>query len=113
MHIGLDLVNDLQALSDALTSAIHSMAKYGKEYAEKEKAYKVRLMQETLKLRDSGMPVTLIDKVVMGICAEERCQRDINEVFYKTAQENVNAIKLRMRVLDNQIGREWGGGSNG
>lgn len=108
MVSGLEMVNDLNALSDALTQAIHDMAKHGKKYAECEKAYKVRLMQETLKLRDAGMPVTLIDKVVMGICAEERCQRDINEVFYKTAQENVNAIKLRMRVLDNQIGREWG-----
>ena len=104
----IDMVNDLQALSDALTAAIHSMAKYGKEYAEAEKAYKVRLTQETLKLRDAGMPVTIIDKVVMGVVADERCKRDIAESFYKTSQENINAIKLRIRVLDNQINREWG-----
>ena len=105
---GLDMVNDIQGLSDALTAAIHSMAKYGKVYAEAERAYKVRLMQETLKLRDAGMPVTIIDKVVMGIVADERCKRDIAESFYKTSQENINAIKLRIRVLDNQINREWG-----
>lgn len=103
----LDLINDLQSLSDSLTSAVRSMASHGKQYAEAEKAYKVRLMQETLKLRDAGLPVTIIDKVVMGIVAEERCQRDIAEVYYKTSMENVNAIKLRIRVLDNQIGREW------
>lgn len=108
MHSGLDLINDLQSLSDALTIAVHDLARHGKEYAEAEKVYKVRLAQETLKLRDSGMPVTIIDKVVMGTVADERCKRDIAEAFYKTAMENVNAIKLRIRVLDNQIGREWG-----
>ena len=107
MHDGLILANDLQGLEKALTGAIHSMAKFGKEYAEKEKAYKVRLMQETLKLRDDGMPVTIIDKVVMGIVADERCERDIAEAYYKTAQENVNAIKLRIRVTNDQINREW------
>ena len=59
MVSGLEMVNDLNALSDALTQAIHDMAKHGKKYAECEKAYKVRLMQETLKLRDAGMPVIL------------------------------------------------------
>lgn len=113
MHSGLDLINDLQSLTDALTMAVHDMAMHGKKYAEAEKKYKTRLMQETLKLRDDGMPVTIIDKVVMGVVADERCQRDIAEAFYKTAQENVNAIKLRIRVIDNQINREWGGKDNG
>ena len=108
MHSGADLVNDLQSLTISLVQAVHDMASHGKKYAEAEKAYKVRLMQETLKLRDAGMPVTIIDKVVMGMVADERCERDIAEAFYKTSMENVNAIKLRIRVLDNQISREWG-----
>lgn len=108
MDSGLSRVNDLNELSMALTDAIKGMASHGKKYAEAEAAYKVKLMQESLKLRDSGMAVTLIDKVVYGYCAEERRRRDIAEAFYKTAQENVNAIKLRIRILDNQIAREWG-----
>lgn len=108
MADGLHMVNDLNQLTDALTVAVHDMAMHGKKYAEAEKAYKIRLMQETLKLRDDGMPVTIIDKVVMGIVADERCQRDIAEAYYKTAQENVNAVKLRIRVLNSQIDREWG-----
>ena len=108
MNNGADLINDIQNLSASLVQAVHSMASHGKKYAEAEKVYKIRLMQETLKLRDAGMPVTIIDKVVMGIVADERCERDIAEAFYKTSMENVNAIKLRIRVLDNQINREWG-----
>ena len=108
MADGITLINDLNELTASLSGAIHNLAKYGKDYAEKEAAYKVRLMQESLKLRDSGMAVTLIDNVVYGICAEERRQRDIAEAYYKTALENINAIKLRIRIVDNQIEREWG-----
>lgn len=108
MNDGLDLVNDLQDLTAALTRGIRDMAKYGRDFAEKESEYKVRLMQESLRLRDEGMPVTLIDKVVYGVVAKERRDRDVAEAFYKTAQENVNAIKLKLRIIDNQIDREWG-----
>lgn len=107
MNDGLDLINDLNDLTANLTRSIRDLAKYGREYANKESEYKVRLMQESLRLRDSGMPVTLIDKVVYGVVAEERRQRDVAEAFYKTAQENVNAIKLRIRIIDHQIEREW------
>ena len=54
--------------------------------------------------------MTLIDKVVYGDCADKRLKRDIAETMYKTAQENINSIKLQIRILDNQIAREWGRG---
>lgn len=107
MTSGLDLVNNLNDLAISLTDGIHQMAAYGKKYAEAEATYKVRLMQESLRLKSEGMAVTLIDKVVYGICAEERQKRDEALAYYKTAQEKINAIKLRMRPLDAQIAREW------
>lgn len=111
MSSGFEMINDLEGLCNTLATAIHDMAKRGKEYAEAEARYKVALMQVSLKLRDQdNLPVTLIDKVVHGYVADERRDRDIAEAFYKTAQENVNAIKLRIRILDNQISREWNNG---
>lgn len=107
MNSGLDMINELNVLSKALSKAIDEMEHKGYEYAEKESVYKVKLQQEALKLRDSGMAVGMIDKVVHGYCARERRDRDVAEAFYKTAQERINAIKLRMRLLDNQIDREW------
>lgn len=108
MTSGLEMINDINGLCEALQQAVKDMAKHGKNYAEKESVYKVKVMQEALRLKDSGMAVTLIDKVIYGFCAKEKQERDIAEAYYKTAQENVNAIKLRIRVLDNQIAREWG-----
>lgn len=108
---GLVMINELNEHLVKLTEGVRLMAKYGKEFAEAEKEYKVQLSQEALKLRDSGMAVTLIDKVVYGNCADKRFKRDVAEVMYKSAQENVNSTKLRIRILDAQISREWGKGS--
>ena len=105
----MDLINRLSELSLKLDQAIRTLAKFGKEYAESERDYKVALSQKALMLRDSGMAVTLIDKVVYGEkeVADKRFKRDFAEVMYKSALENINSIKLQIRILDNQLSREW------
>lgn len=107
---GLSMINEMNDLNLRLNQAIRLMAKYGREYAKAQHDYKLELRKQALIRRDSGMPVTLIDKVVYGDCAEQRFKRDTAEVMWKTAQENVNSIKLQIRILDNQISREWGRG---
>lgn len=105
----MNLVNDIQDLNRLLSNSINLLAKYGREYAEAEMNYKIALNQECLKLRDGGMAVTLIDKVVYGVkeVAEKRFKRDSAEIMWKTAQENVNVLKIRIKILENQLNREW------
>ena len=106
----MDLINDLQNLTIRLNQSIKLLAKYGRELAETERDYKITLRQEALKLRaEKGMPVTLIQQVVYGVpeVAEKRYKRDVAEAMYQTAQENINSIKLQMRVVEGQLSREW------
>lgn len=105
---GVLAINELNELTNRLGTQIKQLGKYGREYAEAEKNYKVALMQQSLRLRDDGMAVTLIDKVVYGKCAEERFKRDVAEVMYNTAKEQINGTKLAIRVLSEQVAREWG-----
>lgn len=112
MSDGLLMMNELNALSERLKQAVRLLAKYGKEYAQAESEYKVKLAEEALKLRDEGMPVTLIDKVVYGNVANEKFKKRTAEVMYKAAQENINSLKLQIKILDNQISREWGRGGD-
>ena len=105
---GLKAINELNELSEKLQQGIKLMGRYGREYAEAERDYKIMLSQKALELRAQEMPVTLIDKVVYGKVAEERFKRDTAEIMWKTAIENVNTLKLQIRILDNQISREWG-----
>lgn len=107
----MDLFNDIQDLTNKLNNAIKLLAKYGKEFADAERDYKITLRQEALKLRaEKNMAVTLIQQVVYGIpeVANKRHTRDYAEAMYQTAQENINSIKLQIRVLENQLNREWG-----
>lgn len=109
---GLKAINEINELQRRLDNGIKVMGKCGRDWAAAERDYRLAAMEETLKLKDQGMAATLIDTVVKGIVADKKFKRDEAEVLWKTAQENVNAIKLQMRILDNQIQREWGN-SNG
>lgn len=106
----MNLFNDLQELTKRLNQAIKYLKKYGEELAETERDYKIALRQEALKLRtEKDMPVTLIQQVVYGVpeVAEKRFKRDVAEAMYQTAQENINSIKLQIRVVEGQLNREW------
>ena len=106
----MDLFNDIQDLTNKLDVSIKKMVSYGKELAEAESEYKITLRQEALKLRASNTAVILINQIVYGIeeVAKKRLKRDIAETMYKTTQEYINTLKLRIRVLESQLQREWG-----
>ena len=105
----MDLYTELQQLTEQLEISIKSLRKTGTAYAQAEKDYKVLLRQECLKLRDEGMAIGMIDKTCYGIpsVAEARFKRDVAEATYKANSEAINSIKLRMRLVENQLQREW------
>lgn len=107
-----DLMASLQAMSNELTESVKALRRNGANYAQAEKDYKILLRQECLKLRDDGMAVGMIDKTCYGIpsVAEARFKRDVAEAVYKANQEHINAVKLQLRLIENQIGREWQNG---
>lgn len=106
-----DLYNELNQKIKELNISIQSLRKTGTEFAEAERDYKIKLREEALKLRaEKGMPVTLIQQVVYGIpeVAQKRYMRDVKEAVYQANQEAINSIKLQIRVIENQLNREWG-----
>lgn len=90
--------------------SVRSLRTSGTEYAESERAYKVLLRQECLKLRDEGMAIGMIDKTCYGIpsVAEARFKRDVALTVYQANQEAIQSIKLQMRLIEAQLNREWG-----
>ena len=106
----MDLFNELKELNQKLTISIQSLRKNGQALAEAERDYKITLRQEALKLRqDEKMPVTLINQIIYGIpeVADKRFKRDVAETMYQTNQEFINTTKLKIRVLEGQLNREW------
>ena len=106
-----DLDSELTIKTAALDKCIKQLRQTGTAYAEAERDYKVLLRTEAMKLRDEGMAIGMIDKVIYGIpsVAEKRFQRDIASTIYEANKEAIQSIKLQMRLIDNQIQREWQG----
>lgn len=111
----LDLYTELQEKTKQLEISIKTLRKSGTEYAQAERDYKILLRTECLKLRDEGMAIGMIDKTCYGIpsVAEARFKRDVAEAVYKANLEAINSIKLQMRLIENQLSREWGSPQNG
>ena len=105
----MELYEELRKLTEDLEISIKHLRKTGTAYADAERNYKVLLRQECLKLRDEGMAIGMIDKTCYGIpsVAEARFKRDVAEATYTANKEAINSIKLRMRLVENQLQREW------
>lgn len=111
----MDLVNDIQELMNELSISIKKLREHGNKLAIAEKDYKISLRQEALKLRtDENMPVTLINQIIYGVpeVAEKRFKRDVAETMYNTNLEHINVTKLKLRLLEAQLNREWGASKN-
>lgn len=106
----IDLYDELRDKTRRLETLLRDSKRLGSERAEKEKEYKILLRQECLKLREQDMAVGMIDKTCYGIpaVADARFARDIADVLYIANQEAINTTKLELRLIENQIQREWG-----
>lgn len=107
----MDLFNEIQELTTKLNVSIKSLAKNGQAFANAERDYKIKLREEALKLRqEKNMPVTLIQQIIYGVpeVAQKRFERDIAETMYNVNLESINSTKLQIRILENQLSREWG-----
>ena len=111
----MELESELIQKTKQLEISIKELRKSGTSYAQAERDYKVLLRQECLKLRDEGMAIGMIDKTCYGIpsVAEARFRRDVAEAVYKANLESINSLKLQMRLIENQIGREYDNAGKG
>jgi hypothetical protein len=106
----MDLYEEITRLTRELDISVKQLRISGTEYAQAEKNYKVKLRQEALKLRaDENMPVTLINQIIYGVqeVANLRFERDVKEAVYEANKEAINSIKLKLRILEGQLNREW------
>ena len=106
----MELWEQIEQKVKELDVSVKTLRKTGTELAEAERNYKEILSKKALELRDSGMAVTLIDKVIYGIkdVAELRFKRDVAEAVYNANKEAINSIKLQIKIIQEQNSQEWG-----
>lgn len=106
---GQNLFLELQDKQQILERALGELGKRGRAKAMAEHDYRIALAQEMLKKREQGFPVTLISDLCRGekAIAKLKFERDVADAMYSAALEAINAYKLGIRVLSDQIEREW------
>ena len=111
MNSGQDLYLELQSRVALLDAALKQLGVRGRTYAAAEQAYRTALAQKILSERDKGTPVTIINDLARGDrqVAKLKFDRDCAEVSYKAGLEACNVQKLQMKILENQIDREYRG----
>ena len=105
----MDLVNDLMKLTKELEIAVKQLRNTGSEYAKAYTDYRVALAKELVRVRDEGTPVTLCSDLARGNreVARLKFEEISKEAIYRANLESINAIKLRIKVIENQINKEW------
>lgn len=106
------LYQQLDELTGLLERELKTCRTSGCAYAENEAEYRKALRLAILKEREKGTPVTLTSDLCRGLpdIAEKKRLRDCSEAIYKASQEAINVYKLRMKMINAQISREWNSG---
>lgn len=105
----MDLVNELNNLSNKLSLSIKSLIQTGKDYAKAYTDYRIALAKELVRLKDDGMAVTIAYDVARGKpeIAKLKFNEIANEAVYKANLESINAVKLQIKIIQNQIDKEY------
>lgn len=100
---------ELMELMERAEQGVQDMRETGCQYARNRQAYEVAKARRTLEERAKGTPVTIIPSIVQGYddVSEARMLKDSSEALYAAAKEAVNVSKLKARIIESQVNREW------
>lgn len=104
-----DLFGQMMERLDLCDERVVQMRKASVQYAENKAAYRMAVREAILRERAKGTPATITGDVVRGRqdIASLCVARDCAESNAKAFQEEININKLRVRVLNDQLSREW------
>lgn len=105
----MDIVNELNEKINSLNIQIGTLSKNGSEYAKAYTDYRMELAKELVKLKKEGYAITLAGDIARGNpeIARLKYKEIATEAIYKANLESINATKLCIKVLENQIEREF------
>lgn len=105
----MDLMQDLEYKIQMLDTSIKSLRKTGSEYAKAYTEYRVALATELIKLKNEGYAITLAGDIARGKpeIARLKFEEISKEAIYKANLESINAIKLEIKIIQEQVNKEY------
>lgn len=111
----MDLVNELNKLITKLDISVKSLRNTGSDYAKAYTDYRVALAKELIVLKEEGYAITLAGDIARGKpeIARLKFKEISTEAIYKANQESINALKLQIKIIQEQINKEYGASGKG
>ena len=108
-----DLLLELNQARKDLDTSMKLLRKNGEVLAVKERDYQLIKAKTWRVLKAEGWTSTDLASTIKGQpeVAQAMFERDNAKVMYESNQEHINVVKLEMRVIENQIAREWSNGN--
>ena len=105
----MDLINELNNLIKKLDISVKSLRNTGSDYAKAYTDYRVALAKELLILKEEGYAITLAGDIARGKpeIARLKFKEISTEAIYKANQEAINSTKLQIKIIQEQINKEY------
>ena len=105
----MDLVNELNNLINKLDISVKSLRKTGSDYAKAYTEYRVALAKELMILKEEGYAITLAGDIARGKpeIARLKFKEISTEAIYKANQEAINSTKLQIKIIQEQLNKEY------
>lgn len=106
----MDLVNELNNLIKKLDISVKSLRNTGSDYAKAYTDYRVALAKELMILKEEGYAITLAGDIARGKpeIARLKFKEISTEAIYKANQEAINSTKLQIKIIQEQLNKEYG-----
>lgn len=90
------------------------LRQHGEDLAQKERDYQLIKAKTWRILKAEGWTSTDLNATIKGQpeVAKAMFARDSAQVMYEANQEHINVVKLELRVVENQVAREWSNNGN-
>ena len=107
-----DLMRELEQMRRELHQSMKTLRRSGEALSKAEHDYQVKKAQTWRILKDEGCTSTELANIIKGQpeVAEAMFARDNAKAFFIANQEHINVVKLELRMIENQIAREWNNG---
>lgn len=93
------ITQEIHDASKRLSKGADLLFALARDFAQAEKEYRAEMAKEILRLKDTGMSVTLIPDLARGNVAELKFARDLAEQKYIAGRDSLRAIETQVSAL--------------
>jgi hypothetical protein len=106
---GVTMYAQRDNLAAELRATLDDCFRTGYDHAIADNKYRVARAKLTRDMRESGTPVTLIDKLIFNDeeVAMLKLKSDMSDVKYKVTLEALNVVKILVRQAEGDINRDY------